>query len=110
KEIPMEFLQNWIEMQNTGYKLSLSDLNDFKKIFQRLKIKEDDFPKNLINATEVINSFVNNVSTENKQSKLEKNESINKFEKLASIKDFQKFKENLLKKLECLEKIIDKLE
>ncbi|MFX1444774.1 MAG: hypothetical protein ACFFHV_15285, partial [Promethearchaeota archaeon] len=26
KEIPMEFLQNWIEMQNTGYKLSLSDL------------------------------------------------------------------------------------
>ncbi|MFX1337749.1 MAG: hypothetical protein ACFFDK_04000 [Promethearchaeota archaeon] len=109
KEIPMEFLQNWIEMQNTGYKLSLSDLNDFQMIFQKLKIKEDYFSNDLTEGIKQVNINANNHYIEDNQNKFEKNQVYNKSEKSVTVKNFQKFKEDLLKKLESLEKIIDKL-
>jgi len=98
--ITKDFLSEWIQMNNTKYKLNDNDLSDFLSIFRYLKIPESNITELQINRNETFEK--------NEESKL-KSEPIHELStqmSIPSINNFYSFKDWLLKKLDDLDKSI----
>ncbi|TFF99383.1 MAG: hypothetical protein EU541_05030 [Promethearchaeota archaeon] len=109
KEIPKNFLLDWIQMKNSGYKLNQEELNDFITIIKDLGLKNDEIIGKLEDS-------MNNISGANHK-EVKKAKVCNKDEKtinesiniIPSIKNFQLFKAHILSLLNDIELLIDNL-
>ncbi len=94
KEMPKEFLENWVHMSKTNHALTEKDVNDFEKIFMMFNVSEEI-------ANEILPKMVN----------IEDNESVSSLQQKSSdyrslINDFNKFKKSILNRLDDLEDLL----
>ena len=97
--IPEEFVQEWVNMNNTHYPLSNSDHQDFLSLFSKLNISSGNikFPK--LNNQELISSLDNDTIESNTH--MIENHKIKA--EIPSIQDFPSFKQWIFNKLDELE-------
>ena len=99
--IAIDFLEEWIKMNNLGINLNNEDIHDFEMLIKQLRIPSDK-----------IDILINKIGNDNnKQPSLNKltQKSLEKQlieEKIPSIENFQLFKKKLLYKLDKIEELI----
>ncbi len=104
REIPSDFLRNWLRMNNTGHKLSENDILDFENIFKKLGVS-DEF---LLNAYESYDSNENDKYLEDDSFISENLDTIELYmnEPMPSPKTkFKEYKKWLLDRIIFLEKL-----
>jgi hypothetical protein len=96
KEIPEEFINKWIHMENSQYILNETDKIDFETIFKRLNIKNN------------LNSKPQNKNSKkvNGEREIKDNNDITDTSKPPSIKNFSEFKTWILSRLSEIEEML----
>jgi hypothetical protein len=99
KGIPEDFIGDWVKMGITNYSLNANDITDFKSIFKNLKIPKEAIIKVLHREEEEFSPHFGEVSINPVQ---------DDYDDIPSIKNYQIFKQWILKKLDNIEEIIRK--
>jgi hypothetical protein len=100
--IATEFLKDWIQMNNTGYKMEKNDLLDFHDILLELSIPQEEINELILESTE--DKDLSQQKKKIKQNEADKKKINIPESKIPSISNFTKFENWILMKLEEIEK------